>query len=59
MNDPDLWEASKIFIKHLEYYKYGIMKLFLAQFKQEKSSFHSVALLSIEIQLIQMLSELS
>lgn len=36
MNDPDLWEASKIFIKHLEYYKYGIMKLFLAQFKQEK-----------------------
>ena len=30
MNDPDLWEASKIFIKRLEYYKYGIMKLFLA-----------------------------
>ena len=54
MNDPDLWEASKIFIKHLEYYKYGIMK-----FKQEKSPFHSMALLSIEIKHIQMPSELS
>lgn len=53
MNNLDLLDAAKISIKCFEYYKYGITKLFLTQFKQENSSFfHSMALLQIEIKFI-------